>query len=132
MDALHKLTVEYLKTRKQFGVSVGSFQALQHRAVDMLIALEQARSMAIYGAMMVEAEDAAARAAALSAVKVQVNKACRFVGQEAVQLLGGIGMTMEYVGAHHFKRLAMIEYQLGDTAHHLRRITDNEGGLLAA
>ncbi|MDP4024727.1 acyl-CoA dehydrogenase [Methylobacterium sp. NEAU 140] len=132
MDALHALTVEYLKTRKQFGVPVGSFQALQHRAVDMLIALEQARSMALYGAMMVEAEDAQARAAALAAVKVQVNKACRFVGQEAVQLHGGIGMTLEYVGAHHFKRLAMIEYQLGDTAHHLRRITRSEGGLLAA
>ena len=132
MDALHKLTVDYLKTRKQFGVSVGSFQALQHRAVDMLIALEQARSMAIYGAMMVEAEDPEARAAALAAVKVQVNKACRFVGQEAVQLHGGIGMTMEYIGAHHFKRLAMIEYQLGDTAHHLRRITGGEDGLLAA
>ncbi len=132
MDAMREITVDYLKTRKQFGVSVGSFQALQHRAVDMLIALEQARSMAIYGAMMVEAEDASARAAALSAVKVQINKACRFVGQEAVQLHGGIGMTMEYVGAHHFKRLAMIEYQLGDTAHHLRRITDSEEGLLAA
>ena len=132
MDALHALTVDYLKTRKQFGVSVGSFQALQHRAVDMLIALEQARSMAIYGAMMVEAEDASARAAALAAVKVQVNKACRFVGQEAVQLHGGIGMTMEYIGAHHFKRLAMIAYQLGDTAHHLRRITREEDGLLAA
>jgi alkylation response protein AidB-like acyl-CoA dehydrogenase len=132
MDALHALTVEYLKTRKQFGVSVGSFQALQHRAVDMLIQLEQARSMAIYGAMMVEAEDAAARAAALAAVKVQINKACRFLGQEAVQLHGGIGMTMEYVGAHHFKRLAMIAHQLGDTAHHLRRITREEGGLLAA
>lgn len=132
MDALHKLTVAYLKTRTQFGVSVGSFQALQHRAVDMLIQLEQARSMALYAAMMVEAEDPAARAAALAAVKVQINKACRFVGQEAVQLHGGIGMTLEYIGAHHFKRLAMIEYQLGDTAHHLRRITQGEDGLLAA
>ena len=132
MDALHKLTVEYLKTRKQFGVSVGSFQALQHRAVDMLIQLEQARSMALYAAMMVDTPDAGARAAALAAVKVQINKACRYVGQEAVQLHGGIGMTLEYIGAHHFKRLAMIEYQLGDTAHHLRRITDGEDGLLAA
>lgn len=131
MSALHALTVDYLKTRKQFGVAVGSFQALQHRAVDMLIALEQARSMAIYGAMMVEAEDAAARGAALSAVKVQINKACRFLGQEAVQLHGGIGMTMEYIGAHHFKRLAMIEYQLGDTSYHLRRVAA-DGGLIAA
>ena len=132
MDALHRLTIDYLKTRTQFGVSVGSFQALQHRAVDMLIQLEQARSMALYAAMMVEAEDPAARAAALAAVKVQINKACRYVGQEAVQLHGGIGMTLEYIGAHHFKRLAMIEYQLGDTAHHLRRITQAENGLLAA
>lgn len=131
MEALHGLTVEYLKTRKQFGVPVGSFQALQHRAVDMMIALEQARSMALYAAMMVEAPDAAERAAALSSVKVQVNKACRLVGQEAVQLHGGIGMTLEYVGAHHFKRLAMIEYQLGDTPHHLRRVVD-AGGLIAA
>ena len=131
MDALHTLTVEYLQTRKQFGVAVGSFQALQHRAVDMLIALEQARSMAIYGAMMVGTEDAARRAAALSAVKVQINKACRFVGQEAVQLHGGIGMTMEYIGAHHFKRLAMIEYQFGDTPYHLRRVAD-DGRLIAA
>ena len=69
---------------------------------------------------------------ALSAVKVQINKSARFIGQEAVQLHGGIGMTMEYFGAHHFKRLAMIEYQLGDTAHHLRRITQAENGLLAA
>ena len=131
MSALHALTIEYLKTRKQFGVTVGSFQALQHRAVDMLIALEQARSMAIYGAMMVGHADAATRAAALSAVKVQINKACRFVGQEAVQLHGGIGMTMEYIGAHHFKRLAMIEYQFGDTPFHLRRVAD-DGGLIAA
>ena len=131
MDALHALTLDYLKTRTQFGVPVGTFQALQHRAVDMMIALEQARSMALYGAMMVDAPDARERAAALSAVKVQVNKACRFVGQEAVQLHGGIGMTLEYVGAHHFKRLAMIEYQLGDTPYHLRRVAE-DGGLIAA
>lgn len=95
MAALHALTVEYLKTRTQFGTPIGNFQVLQHRAVDMLIALEQARSMAFYAAMMVEAEDAPARSAALSAVKVQVNRSCRLVGQEAVQLHGGIGMTME-------------------------------------
>lgn len=131
MEALTDLTVDYLKTRKQFGVAIGTFQALQHKAVDMLVALEQARSMALYAAMMAEAGDAEARRLALSAAKVQVNRAARFVGQSAVQLHGGIGMTMEYLGAHHFRRLAMIELMLGDTAYHLRRVTEG-GGLLAA
>lgn len=132
METLHRLTVDYLKTRKQFGTSIGAFQALQHRAVDMLIELEQARSMALYAAMMVDAEDRRTRAAALAAVKVRINTACRNLGQEAVQLHGGIGMTMEYLGAHHFKRLAMIATQLGDTPHHMRTLTDAEDGLLAA
>ncbi|WP_410954909.1 acyl-CoA dehydrogenase family protein, partial [Pseudomonas aeruginosa] len=79
----HRLTVEYLKTRTQFGTSIGAFQALQHRAVDMLIELEQARSMALYAAMMVESDDPAARAAALAAVKIRINTACRALGQEA-------------------------------------------------
>jgi alkylation response protein AidB-like acyl-CoA dehydrogenase len=131
MEALHALTVDYLKTRKQFGVAIGSFQALQHKAVDMLLMLEQARSMAYYAAMMVEADDAHVRRAALSAVKVQINRSARFVGQTAVQLHGGIGMTMEYIGAHHFKRLAVIETQFGDTAFHLARVVA-AGGLDAA
>lgn len=131
MEALNELTVEYLKTRKQFGVAIGSFQALQHKAVDMFVALEQARSMALYAAMMVEAEDPAERRVALSAAKVQVNRSARFVGQTAVQLHGGIGMTMEYIGAHHFRRLAMIELMFGDTPYHQRRVAD-EGGLIAA
>lgn len=130
MAALHGLTVDYLKTRQQFGAPIGTFQVLQHRAVDMLIALEQARSMAAYAAMMVEHGDARERAAALSAVKVQINRSCRLVGQEAVQLHGGIGMTMEYLGAHYFKRLTMIESLFGDTPHHLRRL-DAAGGLAA-
>lgn len=131
MEALHELTVEYLKTRKQFGVVIGTFQALQHKAVDMFVALEQARSMALYAAMMVEAEDADERRVALSAAKVQINRSARLVGQTAVQLHGGIGMTMEYIGAHHFRRLAMIELMLGDTSHHQRRVTA-EGGLVGA
>ncbi len=130
MEALHALTVDYLKTRQQFGAPIAQFQVLQHRAVDMLIALEQARSMAAYAAMMVDHPDAAERAAALSAVKVQVNRSCRLVGQEAVQLHGGIGMTMEYLGAHYFKRLTMIESLFGDTTHHLRRVSA-AGGLAA-
>lgn len=127
MEALHGLTVDYLKTRQQFGAPIGQFQVLQHRAVDMLIALEQARSMACYAAMMVEHHDTAERAAALSAVKVQVNRSCRIVGQEAVQLHGGIGMTMEYLGAHYFKRLTMVESLFGDTPHHLRRVSSAGG-----
>ena len=110
MEALHTATVGYLKDRKQFGVAIGSFQALQHRAVDMMIALEQARSMAMYAAMMAEAEDPAERRLAVAAAKVQINESSRFVGQQAVQLHGGIGMTMEYRPAHHFKRLTMIEF----------------------
>lgn len=131
MEALHALTVDYLKTRKQFGVAIGSFQALQHKAVDMFVALEQARSMALYAGMMLEAEDEAERRTALSAAKVQINKSARLVGQTAVQLHGGIGMTMEYIGAHHFRRLAMIELMFGDTSHHQRRVTA-AGGLVSA
>jgi pimeloyl-CoA dehydrogenase small subunit len=131
MEALNELTVEHLKTRKQFGVAIGSFQALQHKAADMLVALEQARSMALYAAMMVEAEDAVERRVALSAAKVQINRSARWVGQTAVQLHGGIGMTMEYIGAHYFRRLAIIELMLGDTPFHQRRVAA-EGGLISA
>ncbi|MBA4789909.1 MAG: acyl-CoA dehydrogenase family protein [Rhizobiales bacterium] len=131
MEALHALTVDYLKTRKQFGVAIGAFQALQHKAVDMFVALEQARSMALYAAMMLQADDDAERRVALSAAKVQINKSARFVGQTAVQLHGGIGMTMEYLGAHHFRRLAMIELMFGDTPYHQRRVV-SAGGLVGA
>lgn len=131
MEALHGLTVDYLKTRKQFGVAIGSFQALQHKAVDMFVALEQARSMALYAGMMLEATDEGERRTALSAAKVQINKSARLVGQTAVQLHGGIGMTMEYIGAHHFRRLAMIELMFGDTAYHQRRVAA-AGGLVSA
>jgi pimeloyl-CoA dehydrogenase small subunit len=131
MERLHELTVEYLKVRKQFGVAIGSFQALQHRAVDMLVALEQARSMALYAAMMCTEPDATERSRAISAAKVQVGRSARFVGQEAIQLHGGIGMTEECQAGHYFRRLTMIELQCGDTAHHLRRLAD-AGGLIAA
>lgn len=131
MEALQALTVDYMKTRKQFGTTIGSFQALQHKAVDMLVMVEQARSMELYATMMAQADDAAERTPAVSAAKVQVNRAARFVGQQAVQLHGGIGMTMEYLGAHYFRRLAMIELLFGDTAHHMRRVTE-AGGLIDA
>ena len=123
MDALLALTVDYLKTRRQFGASIGSFQALQHRAVDMLTHVEQARSMALYATMMAQAEDAGERRAAIAAAKVQINRSARFVGQQAVQLHGGVGMTMEYLGAHYFRRLSMIELQFADTPHCLRQLS---------
>ncbi len=131
MTSLHALTLDYLKTRKQFGVPIGSFQVLQHKAVDMFTALEQARSMEYYAAMMAGSDDAQARRAALSAAKVQINNSCRFIGQTAVQLHGGIGVTMEYRAGHYFKRMTMIEGLLGDTDHHMRQI-DAVGSLLEA
>lgn len=128
MDALHALTVDYLKTRKQFGVAIGNFQALQHRAVDMMIALEQARSMAVLAAMMANAE-IGERRATISAAKVQINRSARYVGQQAIQLHGGIGMTLEYKAGHYFKRLTMIENLFGDTDYHLAKVSE-AGGLL--
>jgi pimeloyl-CoA dehydrogenase small subunit len=119
MGAALDLTVEYLKTRHQFGGPIARFQALQHRAADMLIALEQARSMAQYGALMLAEPDAVERRKALAAVKVQIGQSARFIGQQAIQLHGGIGVTEEYAVGHCFKRLTMIESRFGDTAHHL-------------
>ena len=131
MAVLCALTLDYLKTRKQFGVAIGSFQALQHHAVDMTIALEQARSMAIYAAMMLDAADKRERRAAISAAKVQIDRSARLIGQQAVQLHGGIGMTMEYKAGHLFKRLTMIGSLFGDVDHHLR-LVDQAGGLVSA
>lgn len=131
MEAMQALTVDYLKTRKQFGRPIGDNQALQHRAVDMLVALEQARSMAIFAAMMAGEENQAERDRAIHAAKVQIGRSGRHVGQEAVQLHGGIGVTMEYVVGHHFKRVTMIERQMGDTETHLAALA-RLGGLIAA
>jgi pimeloyl-CoA dehydrogenase small subunit len=131
MASLHDMTVDYLKTRKQFGVPIGSFQVLQHRSVDMFTALEQARSMALFGTMMAAEPDATERRKAMSAVKVQIGKSARLVGQEAVQLHGGIAMTMEYKAGHYFKRLTIIEKLFGDTEHHLRQVA-GLGGLVSA
>ena len=119
MERVHEITVEYLKQRKQFGVAIGSFQSLQHRAVDMLVQIEQARSMSYYATMMAGVEDASVRAAALSAAKVQIGRSGRFVGEQAVQLHGGIGVTEECQAGHYYRRLTMIELAFGDTAHHL-------------
>ncbi len=131
MEAMETLTVDYLKTRQQFGRPIGANQALQHRAVDMLVALEQARSMSFFAAMMAQEEDQAERDRAIHAAKVQIGRSCRHVGQEAVQLHGGIGVTMEYAVGHYFKRATMIERQLGDTDTHLAALA-RLGGLIAA
>jgi pimeloyl-CoA dehydrogenase small subunit len=122
MDAVVKLTVEYLKTRKQFGVPIASFQALQHRSVDMLVMAEQARSMAVYAALMADSGNATERHQAMAAAKVQIGRSAKFIGQQATQLHGGIGMTMEYKSGHYFKRLTMIEQQFGDADTHLRAL----------
>jgi len=129
MDESLKTTVEYLKTRKQFGVPIGSFQTLQHRAADMFVAVEQARSMSMFATMATDFDDARQRATAVAAAKVQIGKSMKFVGQQAIQLHGGIGMTMEAKIGHYFKRLTMIENTFGDTEYHLRRVTES-GGLL--
>ncbi|MER2605885.1 MAG: acyl-CoA dehydrogenase family protein [Siculibacillus sp.] len=127
MDEALKMTVDYLKTRVQFGKTIGSFQALQHRAADMYVAVEQARSMALWATMSVGDEDAVRRAKAMSAAKIQIARSARFVGQQAIQLHGGIGMTWEYKVGHLFKRLTLIESQFGDLDHHLDRLAATDG-----
>jgi pimeloyl-CoA dehydrogenase small subunit len=129
MDESLKTTVEYLKTRKQFGVPIGSFQTLQHRAADMFVAVEQARSMSMFATMAADIDDAKERATAVAAAKVQIGKSAKFVGQQSIQLHGGIGMTQEAKIGHYFKRLTMIENTFGDTDYHLRRVTES-GGLV--
>jgi alkylation response protein AidB-like acyl-CoA dehydrogenase len=127
MDALFAATLEYLKTRQQFGVPIGKFQALQHRMADMYIHLEQARSMALLAAVRLRGDDAAERRQAVSAAKYRVGQAARFVGQQAVQLHGGMGVTDELPAAHYFKRLSTIELTLGDSDHHLARFMAQPG-----
>jgi alkylation response protein AidB-like acyl-CoA dehydrogenase len=127
MSEMHAITVDYLKQRKQFGRAIGEFQALQHRAVDMYVDLEQARSMALYATVMSASDDAAARRQAMSAAKVQIGRSGRRIGQEAVQLHGGIGVTMEYRIGHYFKRMTMIEMLFGDADSHLAAVAEGGG-----
>ena len=117
----NETTLEYLKTRRQFGVPIGSFQALQHRMVDMVISYEQARSMSCLACVKVDTAGAAERRRAVSAAKIKVADACRHVSQEAVQLHGGMGMTEELKVSHTFRRLTMISQTFGDADHHLER-----------
>ena len=129
MDESLKTTVEYIKTRKQFGVAIGTFQSLQHRAADMFVAVEQARSMSMFATMAADFDDPRERAKAVAAAKVQIGKSGKFVGQQSIQLHGGIGMTQEAKIGHYFKRLTMIENTFGDTDYHMRRVSE-AGGLL--
>ncbi|WP_075796050.1 acyl-CoA dehydrogenase family protein [Massilia putida] len=131
MDALFAATLDYLKTRQQFGVPIGKFQALQHRMADMYVHLEQARSMALLAAVRLagEARDGnpEERRRAVAAAKYRVGQAARFVGQQAIQLHGGMGVTDELPASHYFKRLSTIELTLGDCDHHLARFIAQPG-----
>jgi alkylation response protein AidB-like acyl-CoA dehydrogenase len=127
MEALNAATLEYLKTRQQFGVPIGKFQALQHRMAEMFMQLEQARSMATLAAVKVASSDVQERRRTVSAAKAKIGQAAKFIGQQAVQLHGGMGVTNELPAAHYFKRLTMIELTLGDTDHHLARFGAQPG-----
>lgn len=122
MDKAVAVTAEYLNTRKQFGVAIGSFQALRHRMADMKMQLELARSMSYYASLKLNAP-AAERRRALSRAKVQLGQSMRYVGQQAVQLHGGIGVTDEYIVSHYFKKLTQLEMTYGDTLHHLGEVS---------
>ena len=123
MGVARQMTVEYAQQRKQFGVPIGKFQVLQHRMVDMFIEHEQALSMT-YMATLKLGEDAVTRKKAASAAKVRIGQAGRFVGQESIQIHGGMGMTEELAVGHYFKRLTMIDHEFGNVDHHLKRYTD--------
>jgi len=125
------VTVDYLKTRQQFGVAIGSFQALQHRAVDMLMQLELSRSMAILAALSLDIDEDQ-RARNISAAKAQIGKSGKMIGQEAVQMHGAIGITAEYKVGHAFKRLTAIDALLGDRDWHLARLVERRGVYPAA
>jgi pimeloyl-CoA dehydrogenase small subunit len=131
MSAMHEITVDFLKQRKQFGVPIGNFQVLQHRAGEMLIALEQARSMAMLATMMSEEPNASERRKAIAAAKVQIGRSAKFVGESAIQMHGGIGMTMEYKVGHYFKRVTMIDKMFGDADHHLAALA-RMGGIVGS
>lgn len=128
MEALCEQTLEYLKSRKQFGVAIGSFQALQHRMVDMYIATEQARSMVMLAAFKVSSDDIHERRRVIAATKSLIGQSARYVGQQAVQLHGGMGVTDELAISHYYKRLTAIDMIYGD-AHYQRGVL---GDLLAA
>ncbi len=131
MDKALWLTVEYIKTREQFGRALSTFQVLQHRGSEMFVELELSRSISMYAAISSRSDDPAERARALSAAKVQVNLSSRILGQAAIQMHGGVGVTMEDQIGHYFKRLSIIEKTYGDTDYHRRQL-DQVGSLLDA
>ncbi|MCU0967523.1 MAG: acyl-CoA dehydrogenase family protein [Rubrivivax sp.] len=122
MDRLVAITVDYMNTRRQFGVPIASFQALRHRIADVKMQLELARSMSYYATLKL-GDEPAVRRRALSQAKVQLGQSMRFVGQQGIQLHGGIGCTDEYVASHYFKRLTVLETAFGDTLHHLAEVS---------
>ncbi|MBN8510929.1 MAG: acyl-CoA dehydrogenase family protein [Burkholderiales bacterium] len=130
MDRLLAITVDYMQQRKQFDVPIASFQALRHRVADVKMQLELGRSMSYYASLKL-GEPQAERRRALAQAKVQLGQSMRFVGQQCIQLHGGIGVTDEYVASHYFKRLTVLETTFGDTLHHLgevsARMTDEAG-----
>ncbi len=123
IQALNEATLNYLKTRKQFGVPIGKFQALQHRMADMFIAAEQSRSMAINAAVFADSQDATLRRRAVSGAKAYIGQAARMVGQQAVQMHGAMGVVDDVIVSHYFKRLTMIDLSFGDTDYHLGRFS---------
>lgn len=122
MDKLVTITAEYMNTRKQFGVAISTFQALRHRMADVKMQLELGRSMSYFASLKL-GEAPAARRRALAQAKYQLGNSMRFVGQQCIQLHGGIGVTDEYAGSHYFKRLTMLEMAFGDTLHQLGEVS---------
>lgn len=131
MSAAFDLTADYLKTREQFGKPIGSNQALQHRMAEMLVELEAARSMAFYATQMIDEPNADDRARGFAAIKLVINKSARFIGQQAVQLHGGIGVAQEHAVGRYFKHLTVIEALFGDSDHHAA-VLATLGGFTAA
>ncbi|RMX08123.1 acyl-CoA dehydrogenase [Corticibacter populi] len=125
MDQTLALTADYLNQRKQFGVPIASFQSLRHRIADMKMQLELGRSMSYYAWLKLGESSPSERQLALSRAKYQLGQSMRFVGQQSVQLHGGIGVTDEYIGSHYFKRLTQLEILWGDSLHHLAVVSDN-------
>ena len=124
MDAINAATLEYIKTRKQFGVPIGKFQVLQHRMVDCFTNAQEARSMTLMASLKIDDKDPTVRAKAASGAKVQIGKSGKFCGQSAVQMHGGMGVTDELSVSHYFKRLTMIDLMFGNQQHHLTRYSN--------
>jgi len=125
MEAMHSMTLEYSKTREQFGKPIGSYQVVQHRLADMFMTMEQGRSMAMLATMMVEEPESAERTRKIAMAKVGLGQAARYVSQSAIQMHGGIGMTEEYAVGHYFRRCMVIERLFGDPAYYLQRLAED-------